>query len=96
MNLTTSQIKEILESPEDVSPKCLAIIIADMTEHIDRLECSYNILSTKYEQLKSTYVKCHLNSVYGKIVTDALKDEHKYYLLRGYRDASNKENPNHE
>lgn len=73
MNLTTAQIKDILESPEDVSPKCLAIIIADMAEHIGRLECSYNILATKYDQLKSTYTKQHLNSIYGKVVTESSK-----------------------
>lgn len=73
MNLTTAQIKDILENPEDVSPKCLAIIIADMAERISHLEYTYNLLSTKYDQLKSTYTKQHLNSIYGKVVTESSK-----------------------
>lgn len=78
MNLTTAQIKEILENPEDVSPKCLAIIIADMAERISHLECSYNLLSTKYDQLKRYSQKLHLNSMYGYMVTESLqKGEHK-------------------
>lgn len=73
MNLTTEQIKEILENPEDVSPKCLAIIITDMAERISHLECCYNLLSTKYDQLKSTTQKLQLNSIYGTMVSEPYK-----------------------
>jgi hypothetical protein len=75
MNLTTAQIKDILENPEDVSPKCLSIIIADMAERISHLECSYNLLSIKYDQLKRYTQKNHLNSMYGLMVTESLKGE---------------------
>ncbi len=75
MNLTTAQVKEILENPEDVSPKCLAIIIADMAERISHLECSNRLLYTKYDQLKSNYTKLHLNSMYGMMVTESKKGE---------------------
>jgi hypothetical protein len=77
MNLTTAQIKDILENPEDVSPKCLAIIIADMAERISHLECSYNLLSTKYDQLKKQY----LNSKYGEIVKETIKADKSYRIL---------------
>lgn len=78
MNLTTSQIKEILESPEDVSPKCLAIIIADMTERIEYIERCYmdlyakhSILEDEYNSLTKCYAKLHLNSKYGMAINEA-------------------------
>lgn len=80
MNLTTAQIKDLLENIEDVSPKCLAIIIADMAERIEYIERCYMNLSTKYSilkdehnDLKKSYTKLHLNSIYGKVVTESLK-----------------------
>lgn len=75
MNLSTAQIKDILENPEDVSPKCLAIIIADMAERINHLECNYDLLSIEYDQLKRATQKLHLNSKYGLMVTESLKGE---------------------
>lgn len=84
MNLTTAQIKDILENPEDVSPKCLAIIIADMAERIEYIERCYMDLDTKYSMLKvkynilnKGYAKLHLNSMYGLMVAESQKGEPK-------------------
>ena len=84
MNLTTAQIKDILECPEDVSPKCLAIIINDMANRIEYIErcymdlnIKYSILEDKYNDLTKDYAKFHLNSMYGLMLTESQKGEPK-------------------
>lgn len=82
MNLTTAQIKDILECPEDVSPKCLAIIINDMANRIEYIErcymdlnIKYSILEDEYNNLTKCYAKLHLNSKYGMAITKEIKND---------------------
>jgi hypothetical protein len=80
MRLSTSQIKDTLENVEDLSPKCLAIIITDMAEHLEYIEhcyldlsVKYNMLKNEYNDLKKSYTKLHINQIYGKVVTESSK-----------------------
>lgn len=75
MYLTTAEIAEILEDVENLSPKRLSEVIIDMAERITYLERCYFDLSIKYDQLKRTTQKLHLNSMYGLMVTES-KGEH--------------------